>query len=34
MNDVANHKPLAKRDRDLLVAGACGALVGVMIALY
>src|SRR4051794_29480144 len=29
----ANHKPMAKRDRDLLVAGACGALVGVMIGL-
>jgi cytochrome c oxidase assembly protein subunit 11 len=26
-------QPLSKRDRDLLVAGACGALVGVMIAL-
>jgi cytochrome c oxidase assembly protein subunit 11 len=29
----APHQPLNKRDRDLLVAGACGALVGIMIAL-
>ena len=27
-----NGKPLQKRDRDLIVAAACGALVGVMIA--
>jgi cytochrome c oxidase assembly protein subunit 11 len=26
-------KPLAKRDRDLMIAAACGAVVGVMIAL-
>jgi len=31
--DEAPHAPLTKRDRDLLVAAACGALVGVMIAL-
>ena len=31
--DEASHAPLTKRDRDLLVAAACGALVGVMIAL-
>jgi cytochrome c oxidase assembly protein subunit 11 len=31
--DTTTNRKLARRDRDLLVAAACGALVGVMIAL-
>src|SRR3954451_24701807 len=32
-SDYNQSKPLKKRDRDVLVAAACGALVGVMIAM-